>query len=125
MQPPDDVDGVTVLRGPGESKNVLTLDPQGMRMTHSLRSFAFDVAWAEVEDVKVVNYVTAKASEASVTQPFAAFRRKQSNPGFLARLKRGLKDWDEVVLATFDPPKSPEELADLIERYRLRHTGPE
>ena len=119
---PDDVDGVTIIRGKARpSEVVLTLDPRGMRLTHPSRSYEYDVAWSDIEEVKVADIRIAVGETAS--RPFASFRLKQADPGFFARLKRRLKSFDELVFGDFD--QSPEELVDLIERYRLRHAGPE
>jgi hypothetical protein len=120
---PDDVDGVTIIRGKA-GKVVLTLDPRGMRLTHPWRSYAYDVAWSDIEEVKVVDHVKAMAP-GPVTRwgQIASFRLKQTDPGFFARLKRRLTSSDEFVMGDFD--QSPQELVDLIERYRVRHAGPE
>ena len=117
---PDDVDGVTIIRGKARpSEVVLTLDPRGMRLTHPSRSYEYDVAWSDIEDVKVVESMIV-VGEGS-RRPIAGFRLKQADPGFFARLKRRLTSSDELVLGDFD--QSPEKLVDLIERYRVRHAG--
>ena len=119
---PDDVDGVTIIRGKARPSDVvLTLDPRGMRLTHPRRSFEYDVAWSDVEEVKVGEM--GGFGEGSIRRPVASFLRKQTDPGFFARLKRWLMGTGEVVLGDFD--QSPEELVDLIERYRARHAGSE
>lgn len=122
-----DVEEVTVIRGRAGFKGeaVLTLDRQGMRLTHPRRSLQFDVTWPDVHEAKVISVVKQGAPNGpGPRQQIASFRLKQSEQpaGFRARLKRLLSSEDVLVAGVFD--QSPQELVEMMERYRRRHGVP-